>query len=141
MPRGKEYSELLFQRQPPSQPYQNKSCKDGKACSEQQGAETVHLKSPFAKQQNIEKDTKKKTQAFSRMQKSDNIYFALRASMTVSTALRLEITSRNFTNNCTAMSETLCHTSKNLTLPSSRLNVATAPSVKGRQLLPAATLM
>ncbi len=46
------------------------------------------------------------------MQKSDNIYFALCASMTVSTALRLEITSRNFTNNCTAMSETLCHTSK-----------------------------
>lgn len=60
MGKGAEYSELLFQRQPSSQPYQNKSCKAGKAGSERQGAETVHRKSPFAKQQNIEKDTKKK---------------------------------------------------------------------------------
>lgn len=57
MGEGAQYSELIFQRQPPSSSYQNKCRNAGKACSEQRGVETACRKSPFAKQQNIEKYT------------------------------------------------------------------------------------
>lgn len=75
--------------------------------------------------------------------KSDNIHFALCASMTLSTSLWLQYTSRNYTNNCTvtSMGWKHCATAAKISrspLPAKR---ATAPTAKGRQLLPAATLM
>lgn len=147
MGKGAQYSELLFQRQPPSYSYQNKSCNAGKACSALRGVQTARRRSPFAKQQNIEKYMWKDTGPELRAEKATTCILhyvpAWLCLHLYDHSILVEITSRNFTNNCTVMSMGWKHCATPAKTSRSPLLAkrATAPAAKGRQLFPAATLI